>query len=100
MASGYRSDTSSPWAGCWSSGRPGCLPPGADPAVLQYFYGPATADADQAIRAAYDDCREFWDSGAGRIRSFFRSDKPWINRPIGVGVAAGMAVGTALGAVA
>src|SRR6266550_4517189 len=76
------------------------LPADADPAVLQYFYGPATADADQAIRAAYDDVREFWDSGAGRIRSFFRSDKPWITRPIGAGVAAGMAVGTAAGAVA
>ena len=53
---------------------PGCCPPGArprppadaDPAVLQYFYGPATADADQAVRAACDDCRGFWDSGAGQ----------------------------------
>src|SRR5215831_3907843 len=76
------------------------LPAGADPAVLQYFYGPAVADAEQAIRAAYDDCRRFWDAGAGRIRSFFRGDKPWVNRPLGVGVAAGMAVGTAAGALA
>jgi Double-GTPase 2 len=76
------------------------LPAGADPAVLQYFYGPAVADAEQAIRAAYDDCRSFWDAGAGRIRSFFRGDKPWVNRPLGVGVAAGMAVGTAAGALA
>src|SRR6516165_8635116 len=51
------------------------LPADADPAVLQYFYGPATADADQALRAAYDDCRGFWDAGATRIRSYFRSDK-------------------------
>src|SRR5947207_5105830 len=40
------------------------LPADADPAVLQYFYGPATADADQAIPAACDDCRGLWDSGA------------------------------------
>ena len=76
------------------------LPADADPAVLQYFYGPATADADQAIRAACDDCRGFWDSGADRIRSYLRGDKPWITRPLGVGGAIGMAVGTALGAAA
>jgi hypothetical protein len=76
------------------------LPADADPAVLQYFYGPATADADQALRAACDDCRGFWDAGASRIRSYFRSDKPWITRPLGVGGAAGMAVGTAAGAAA
>src|SRR5215813_13070716 len=80
--------------------RPPGLPAGADPAVLQYFYGPAVADAEQTIRAAYDDCRRFWDAGAARIRSFFRGDKPWVNRPLGVGVAAGMAVGTAAGALA
>src|SRR5262249_55824429 len=75
------------------------LPAGADPAVLQYFYGPAVADAEQAIRATYDDCRRFWDAGAGRIQSFFRGDMPWVTRPLGVGGAAGMAVGTAAGAV-
>src|SRR6266516_1524471 len=76
------------------------LPADADPAVLQYFHGPATADAGQALRAAYDDCRGFWDAGAGKIRSYFRGDKPWITRPLGAGGAAGMAVGTAAGAVA
>src|SRR5262249_22442641 len=35
-------------------------PPGGDPAVLQYFYGPALADADHAVRAAYRDCRGVW----------------------------------------
>src|SRR5215831_10537888 len=74
------------------------LPADADPAVLQYFYGPAAADADQALRAAYDDCRGFWDSGTRKIRSYMRGDKPWITRPLGVGGAAGMAVGTAAGA--
>jgi len=81
----------------WRQPRP---PAGADPAVLQYFYGPAIADAEQALQAAYDDCRRFWDAGAARIRSFFRGDKPWVTRPLGVGGAAGMAVGTAAGAVA
>jgi Double-GTPase 2 len=81
----------------WRQPRP---PASADPAVLQYFYGPAMADAEQTIRAAYDDSRRFWDAGAARIRSFFRGDKPWITRPLGVGGAAGMAMGTAAGAVA
>lgn len=76
------------------------LPAGADPAVLQYFYGPAVADAEQAIRAAYDDGQRFWDAGAARIRSYFRGDKPWVTGPLGAGGAAGMAVGTAAGAVA
>jgi hypothetical protein len=67
--------------------------------VLQYFYGPARADAEQVLQAAYDDSRTFWNAGAGRIRSFFRGDKPWITRPLGAGGAAGMAVGTAFGAV-
>src|SRR5215831_17948621 len=67
-------------------------PAGADPAVLQYFYGPAVADAEQAIRAAYDDCRRFWDAGAARIRSFFRGDRPWVARPLGAGAAAGAVV--------
>jgi Double-GTPase 2 len=79
--------------------RPPRLPAGADPAVLQYFYGPARADAEQVLQAAYDDSRTFWNAGAGRIRSFFRGDKPWITRPLGAGGAAGMAVGTAFGAV-
>src|SRR6266487_3977250 len=63
--------------------RPPRRPADADPAVLQYFYGPATADAEQAIRAAYDDCRTFWNAGERIIRSYFRGDKPWITRPVG-----------------
>src|SRR5262245_35217176 len=76
------------------------LPAGADPAVLQYFYGPALADAEQAIQAAYGDGRRFWNAGARRIKSSFRGNTPWITRPLGAGGAAGMAVGTALGAAA
>src|SRR6185437_14986980 len=64
--------------------RPPRLPAGADPAVLQYFYGPARADAEQVLQAAYDDSRTFWNAGAGRIRSSFRGDRPWITRPLGV----------------
>src|SRR6185436_12085400 len=51
--------------------RPPRLPAAADPAVLQYFYGPARADAEQVLQAAYDDSRTFWNAGAGRIRSSF-----------------------------
>ena len=38
--------------------RPPKIPAGADPAVLQYFYGPALTDADHAVRVAYATCRE------------------------------------------
>src|SRR5450755_4844070 len=36
------------------------MPANADPAVLQYFYGPAVADARHALRTAYRDGRRFW----------------------------------------
>ena len=37
----------------------------ADPAVLQYFYGPARADAEHAVRVAYANCRGLWQFGRG-----------------------------------
>lgn len=81
-------------------GRRPKLPAGADPAVLQYFYGPAATDADQAVRLAYEDSRRFWNSGVKRVMNYFDTNNPWITGPLGIGVAAGMAVGTVFGALA
>jgi hypothetical protein len=76
------------------------LPEDADPAVPQYFYGPAVADADQAVRVAYGRCRKLWDFGAQKVRMSFHADiSPFITGPLGVAGAIGMTVGTAAGAV-
>lgn len=75
-------------------------PEGADPALLQYFYGPAIADADHAVRTAYASCRKFWDFGAAAVQSAFDLDgTPLLTAPLGVGGAIGMGVGTAAGTV-
>jgi Double-GTPase 2 len=76
------------------------LPPGADPAVVQYFYGPAVADARHALRTAYRDCRRYWRWGIRTIASAFSEDGAILTWPFGVGAAIGMAVGTVIGAVA
>ena len=57
----------------------------ADPAVLQYFYGPAAADADLTVRLAYNDCRRFWSYGATKVFGSFTSAEPWFTGPLGVG---------------
>ena len=76
------------------------LPEGADPALLQYFYGPATADADQAVRTAYGRCRKLWDWGSEKAGDWFDVDgSPMMTVPLGAGFAVGMAAGTAAGAV-
>ena len=76
------------------------LPEDADPAVPQYFYGPAIADADHAVRTAYGQCRRFWDWGSERVGGWFDLDgSPLLTIPLGAGAAAGMAVGTAVGAL-
>ena len=72
-------------------------PDDGDPAVLQYFYGPALADADHAVRVAHESCRQFWSYGGRKIRSSFDSDSPLITAPLGAGGAVGMAAGTAVG---
>jgi hypothetical protein len=74
-------------------------PANADPAVLQYFYGPALADADQAIRDARDSGRDFWQRGADAIRGSFTGEGAIWRAPFGAGGAVGMAAGTAVGAV-
>jgi Double-GTPase 2 len=76
------------------------LPEDADPAVPQYFYGPAVADADQAVRVGYGRCRKLWDLGAQEVwRSFHADISPLVTGPLGVAGAIGMTVGTAAGAV-
>jgi hypothetical protein len=76
------------------------LPPGADPALVQYFYGPAVADARHALRIAYQDCRDYWRWGTRKIASALSGQWAILTWPFGIGAAIGMAVGTALGAVA
>ena len=79
------------------------IPADAEPAVLQYFYGPALADADHAIRVALGSGRDLWRRGAREIRSSFGRDKAIVTAftaPIGAGGAVGMAAGTAVGTVA
>jgi hypothetical protein len=76
------------------------LPEDADPALPQYFYGPAVADADQAVRVGYGRCRKLWDLGAQEVwRSFHADISPLVTGPLGVAGAIGMTVGTAAGAV-
>jgi hypothetical protein len=76
------------------------MPANADPAVLQYFYGPAVADARHALRTAYRDGRRFWGRGARLVGSAFTSDGAVLTWPFGAGAAVGMVAGTAVGAVA
>ena len=72
----------------------------ADPAVVQYFYGPALADADQAVRVAFDTCHGLWQRGARAVAASFRRQEAILTGPLGAGAAIGMAAGTALGALA
>ncbi len=75
-------------------------PAGADPAVLQYFYGPAVADARHALRTAYQDGRGLWRRGAALVRSALTGEAGLLTWPFGLGAAIGMSAGTVLGAVA
>jgi hypothetical protein len=79
--------------------RPLKLPDGADPAVPQYFYGPAIVDADHAVRVARGNCQRLWEQGITTVRSAFEADRVLATWPLGAGGAAGMAVGTVAGAV-
>jgi hypothetical protein len=77
--------------------KPAC---DGDPAVLQYFYGPAIADADHAVRVAYGSCVKLCTQGAKRINeAFSQDDLGWVTVPLGVGAAVGMAAGIAIGAL-
>jgi hypothetical protein len=76
------------------------IPAGADPAVRQYFYGPALTDADHAVRVAYTTCRDLWRRGARQVSSSFRGEGVVLSAPAGVGGALGMAAGLVFGAAA
>jgi hypothetical protein len=76
------------------------IPAGADPAALQYFYGPALTDADHATRVAYGTCRDLWERGARTVMASFRRREVILTGPLGVGGAIGMTAGTAFGTVA
>jgi hypothetical protein len=75
-------------------------PADADPAVLQYFYGPALDDADHAVRIAYRECRRLRQRGSRIVASAFSGNVAIVTGPLGVGGAVGMAAGTVVGAVA
>ena len=75
-------------------------PAGADPAALEYFYGPALTDADHAVRVGYDTCRDLWRRGAKAVASSFGRQEVILTGPLGVGGAVGMAAGTAFGTAA
>jgi hypothetical protein len=75
-------------------------PADGDPAVLQYFYGPAIADADHAVRTAYRDCRGLWRRCAAVVGSAFAGQSAVFTAPLGVGGAIGMAAGGVLGGAA
>ena len=72
-------------------------PDGADPAVLQYFYGPARADARHAMTVAYQRSRDWWGHGAAAVGRALRADLLPFTVPAALGAAAGMAVGAAAG---
>jgi hypothetical protein len=76
------------------------IPAGADPATLEYFYGPALTDADHAMRVAYGNCHSLWQRGARAVVSSFGRQEVILTGPLGVGGAVGMAAGTAVGTVA
>ncbi len=65
-----------------------------EPAVLGYFYGPAVADAEHAVRTALDQCRRLWRRGGDLVtRSFRTGQASVVTAPLGMGVALGMVVG-------
>jgi hypothetical protein len=73
-------------------------PAGTDPAVLQYFYGPAVADADHAARVAFGTCQDLLEWGAELIGDAF-DEANLFTVPLGIAGAIGLAVGTAVGAI-
>ena len=68
------------------------LPAGADPAVLQYFYGPALVDADHAVRVAHGNCRAFVQRGLRAVVGSVSSGATLMGWPVGIGGACCAAV--------
>ena len=73
------------------------LPANADPAVPQYFYGPAVVDADHAVRVARGNCRRLWEQGITAVKAAFGAEQALLTWPLGAGGAIGMAAGTVAG---
>ena len=73
------------------------VPAGADPALVQYFYGPALTDAGHGLRTAYRDCRRLWARGSRLVASVFVNDGAVLTVPFGIGFAVGMGAGATLG---
>jgi hypothetical protein len=69
----------------------------ADPAVLQYFYGPARADARHAMTVAYQASRDWWGRGGTAVGRALHAGLLPFTVPAALGGAAGMAVGAAAG---
>src|ERR1700761_7611473 len=59
-------------------------PPGADPAVLQYFYGPALADARHTVQLAWLLGGQCWRQGRTVIAGTFTADLVPFTAPAGV----------------
>jgi hypothetical protein len=75
-------------------------PPGGDPAIPQYFYGPALADADHAVRAAYRDCIGVWVYCGRVVAAAVTGDAALLTAPFGIGGAIGLGIGVVFGAAA
>jgi Double-GTPase 2 len=76
------------------------VPADADPAVVQYFYGPALADAHHAVRTTYEDGQKLWKSGVRAVGDSFAVDQgAWFTAPPAVGGAIGIGLGTTVGAL-
>ena len=73
-------------------------PANGDPALLQYFYGPARADAAFAVRLGFSKCQELWEFGGEMIGEAFEADASWLTVPLGIGAAIGLGLGTVAGA--
>ena len=74
--------------------------PGGDPAILQYFYGPALADAEHALRAAYRDCRGVWLYCGRVVAAAVTGDGALLTAPFGIGGTIGIGIGVVFGAAA
>jgi ABC-type phosphonate transport system ATPase subunit len=73
---------------------------GSDPALFQYFYGPAMADARHAVKVASGNCQDLWESGTETAGDAFTGeDTTWFTAPLAIGGVIGMAIGSLIGLV-
>lgn len=86
----------------WLPDPPGRMqsPEGSDPAVAQYFYGPAMIDVAHAAQIAFYDGRRIWRLGLSTTLKSARTSEPRLSLPITLASIAGMTAGSLLGAFA